>query len=93
MPWCAGQQLEASQEALLQERLREAEEKVAHLNTMIAGPPTLEVKPACVQESPIQTLSFSLYKESGCVASMSVRRSSLEVPSFPQSGVSHPVLA
>ena len=56
MPWCAGQeeQLEASQEALLQERLREAEEKVAHLNTMIAGPPTLEVKPACVQESPIQ---------------------------------------
>ena len=33
----------ASQEALVQERLKEAEEKVAHLNTMIAGPPPLEV--------------------------------------------------
>jgi len=34
----------ASQEALVQERLKEAEEKVAHLNTMIAGPPYLEVR-------------------------------------------------
>ena len=33
----------ASQEALVQDRLKEAEEKVAHLNTMIAGPPPLEV--------------------------------------------------
>lgn len=29
---------------LLQERLKEAQEKVAHLNTMIAGPPSFEVK-------------------------------------------------
>ena len=69
MPWCAGEeeQLEAaSQEALLQERLREAEEKVAHLNTMIAGPPTLEVKPACVQECPIRT------RHSACTSRVAV---------------------
>ena len=44
---CSGEEAqaeEASHEALLQERLKEAEEKVAHLNTMIAGPPRFEVK-------------------------------------------------
>ena len=44
---CSGEETqaeEASHEALLQERLKEAEEKVAHLSTMIAGPPRFEVK-------------------------------------------------
>ena len=43
-PGVEAQAEDASHEALLQERLKEAEEKVAHLNTMIAGPPRFEVK-------------------------------------------------
>ena len=43
---CSGEEAQAegaSHEALLQERLKEAEERVAHLSTMIAGPPRFEV--------------------------------------------------
>ena len=53
--WCTGDEEQPdSQEALLQERLKEAEEKVAHLDNMIAGPPALEVKPAWVPTCSIQ---------------------------------------
>ena len=46
----------AGHEGLLQERLKEAEEKVAHLNTMIAGPPPLEVRTLSLTHREVQAL-------------------------------------